>query len=449
MTKQFSRRKFLQAATVACAAPQIVADSVRGAAAPSNRIQVGFIGTGNQCMGVLLQQFLERPDVQAVAVCDVNQGSYGYKNDDDFYGREPARQRIDQYYAEQRRSGSYRDCVALRDFRELLDRPDIDAVVIAVPDHWHAAMTVLACEAGKDVYCEKPLSLTVADGRAMIEAVRRHQRILQTGSHERSRPESRHACELVRNGRIGKLQRIITNVGYHNKVGPGPGWQAMPVPPDFDYAMWLGPAADAPYHRDRCLYRFRFIYDYSGGQITNYGAHSNDLAQWALDADGTGPVEVQFIRAKWLPNGSLFDAALETEFRCRYANGVELVCRTDEPSVQTRFEGTEGVIVTGYGGHYSEPASIWKSEIGADELHLPYSSNHIGNFIDCVKSRQEPIAPVEAGHSSATLCHLGVIACRLSKQKVLRWDPQSERFTNDDDANALLRRPQKPPWNLA
>ncbi len=324
MTRQLGRRQFLQSTAAAYLLPQIAPSVIRSAAAPSNRIHVGLIGTGNQCMGVLLKQFLQRPDVQVVAVCDVNRGSLGYKGDDDFYGREPARQQIDQHYADQRRSGMFRGCNALKDFRELLERKDIDAVVIAVPDHWHAVMTILACRAGKDIYCEKPLSLTVADGRAMVEAVRQHQRILQTGSHERSRPNSRHACELIRNGRIGELQRIVTNVGFHNKIGPGPGWQPMPVPSGFDYPMWLGPAPEAPYHQDRCLYRFRFIYDYSGGQITNYGAHSNDLAQWAMDADRTGPTEVEFVRARWLPKGSLFNAALETEFRCRYENGVEL-----------------------------------------------------------------------------------------------------------------------------
>ena len=222
----------------------------------------------------------------------------------------------------------------------------------------------------------------------------------------------------------------------------------MPAPDGFDYPMWLGPAPDVPYHQDRCLYRFRFIYDYSGGQITNYGAHSNDLAQWAMDADGTGPVEVEYVRAKWLPEGSLFNAALETEFRCRYDNGVELICQTGEPSVQARFEGTEGVIVTGYGGHSSEPESIWGSQIGPDELHLQKSDDHIGDFIQSIKTRRDPVAPVETGHRSATLCHLGVIACRLGKQNVLQWDPQAERFTNDDDANAMLERPARPPWNL-
>ena len=451
MPPRITRRQFLQtgaAASAVCAAPYVVPCSVFGANAPSNRIHVGCIGNGNQFMGVLLKKFLAREDAQLVAVCDVNVGSYGYKKEKDFYGREPAQKRIEQHYAEQRRSGSYRGCDLYGDFRQVLARDDIDAVVIAVPDHWHALMTIRAAQAGKDIYCEKPLSLTIADGRAMVEAVRKHQRILQTGSHERSRKQSRHACELVRNGRIGQLKRIVTNVGFHNKVGPGPGWKPMPVPPGFDYETWLGPAPSVPYHKDRCLYRFRFHYDYSGGQITNFGAHSNDLAQWAMGTDDTGPVKVEYVRAKWLPKGSLFNAALETEFRCRYANGVELFCQTAEPAVQARFEGTEGVVVTGYGGHYSEPKSIWSSKIGPDEVHLYQSDDHVGNFLDCVKTRREPAAPVETGHRSATVCHLGVIACRLGKQKVLQWDPQREQFANDDDANAMLERPRREPWTL-
>jgi len=331
----------------------------------------------------------------------------------------------------------------------VLARKDIDAVTIVAPDHWHGIMTVMACKAGKDMYCEKPMSLTIAQGQAMVKAVRQYKRVFQTGSHERSNPQTRRACELVRNGKIGQLNKITTFVGKHNKVGPGPGWQPMPVPEGFDYEMWLGPAPQAAYHQDRCLYRFRFIYDYSGGQITNYGAHSNDMAQWAMGTDDTGPIEVELLEAKFLPKGSLFDAATETRFRCKYANGVELVCETEKSNVGTRFEGTEGMVQTGYAGFFSNPESLKTAELGPNDKPLYRSDDHVGNFLDCIKSRGEPVAPVEVGHRSSSLCHLGNIAVRLGKQnKVLKWDPARERFTNDDEANAMLTRPMRGPWVL-
>jgi predicted dehydrogenase len=452
-SSNLTRRQFLHdtakaAALVATAnVPLVVPSTVLGDTAPSKRITVACIGTGNQGFNDL-KQFLKLDDVQVVAVCDVNRGSFGYRDDKQFCGREPAQKLVNETYAKRSASGQYKGCAAYTDFRDVLARRDVDAVAIVVPDHWHALMTVAAAKAGKDIYCEKPMSLTVSQGREMVKAVRRYKRILQTGSHERSNPQTRRVCELVRNGRIGQLKKITTFVGFHNKVGPGPGWQPMPVPEGFDYETWLGPAAQAPYHKDRCLYRFRFIYDYSGGQITNYGAHSNDMAQWAMGTDDTGPLEVEFLDAKFLPPGSLFNAALETKFRCRYANGVELVCEVDKSSVGARFEGTEGTIQTGYGGIRAAPESLKTSVIGPHEIHLYKSDNHFRNFIDCVKSREEPAAPVEVGHRSATVCHLGVIAVRLGKKKVLQWDPQAERFTNDDDANAMLSRPMREPWRL-
>ena len=449
-----TRREFLQKAsataaasalTAGSAAPMVVPASVFGAAAPSNRITVACIGTGNQGFGIL-GKFLKQPGSQVVAVCDVNRGSFGYKNDKQFCGRQPARKLVNDHYAAAAPSGQYKGCNAYSDFREVLARKDIDAVAVVTPDHWHSLMTVMACQAGKDIYCEKPLSLTVADGREMVQAVRKHKRILQTGSHERSNPRTRMVCELVRNGRIGQLRKVTVFVGYHNKVGPGPGWRAMPVPEGFDYRTWLGPAPEAPYHKDRCLYRFRFIYDYSGGQITNFGAHSIDMAQWAMGTDDTGPTEVELLDAKFLPKGSLFDAATETKFRCRYANGVEMVCDMDKSSVGARFEGTEGMIQTGYGGLKANPESLKTAALGPDDKPLYRSDDHVGNFLESVRTRREPVAPVEVGHRSATICHLGTIAVRLGKKKILQWDPAREQFGNDDDANAMLSRPRRGQW---
>ncbi|MCX7050079.1 MAG: Gfo/Idh/MocA family oxidoreductase [Candidatus Sumerlaeota bacterium] len=446
-----TRQQFLQTAGAAATAlaasagaPFIIPSSARGANAPSNRINVAMIGTGNQ--GTLdMKGFLAESDAQVVAVCDINRASYGYKTEDQFLGREPARKLVEEHYAEQKRSGAFRGCDAYTDFREVLARPDVDAVAIVVPDHWHALMTVRAAQAGKDIYCEKPLGLTVADGRAMIEAVRRHAVVFQTGSHERSRYQTRFVCELVRNGRIGQLKRIQAVVGPWNKFGPAAGWAPNPVPDGFDYETWLGPAPWAPYHKDRCLYNFRFILDYSDGQVTNYGAHSLDMAQWGNGADRSGPVEFEDLGSEW-PADGLFTVAKTVHFRTRYANGVELECITRNDNVSCRFEGTEGFVETGYGGYFAQPESLKKSIIGPSEIHLGSSVNHIRNFLDCVKTREDPIAPVEIGHSSAAVCHVANIAMRLKRK--LQWDPKTERFVGDDEANRLLSRAYREPWTL-
>jgi predicted dehydrogenase len=458
MLHHTSRRAFLKATACAIAAPTIVPRSVFGANAPSNRINLGFIGLGKQSK-VDLPAFLKNEDVQVLAVCDVNKGSFGYNDPKDFLGREPGKQKVEAYYAAKQQSGKYKGCSAYTDFREVMARDDVDAVVIVVPDHWHAVMTLAAAKAGKDIYCEKPLSLTVEDGKAMIKAVREHNRILQTGSHHRSNDAIRRGCELVRNGRIGKLQRIIAYVAKNNFTGPGPGWQPMPVPKGFDYPMWLGPAPEAPYHADRCLYKFRFISDYSGGQTTNFGAHSLDLAQWGHGSELTGPVEFEDAGSEWPTPGSLFTTATKVAFRAKYADGVQLICETHSPGFGARFEGSEGWVEVGYNGLSTSNKSLKDSIIGADGSHLPesvpgkpiteyrlVSSQHVRNFLNAVKSRQDPIEPVEVGHRTATLCHLGNIAMKLKRK--IKWDPQAERIMGDDEATAMLSRPKRKPWTI-
>ncbi len=456
-----TRRDFLKTAAttvgVLCA-PTIVPATVFGANAPSNRIHIGFIGCGNQST-IDLPAFLGHSDCQVLAVCDVNTASHGYRSSDQFLGRKPAQEKVNAFYAAGQTSGIFQGCDAYEDFREVLARDDIDAVTCVVPDHWHALITVMAARAGKDIYCEKPLTLTVRQGQAMIKAVRENQRVLQTGSHYRSSPDNRRACELVRNGRIGEVKRILTQVAEINAVEPGPGWQPMPVPEGFNYEMWLGPAPLAPYHEGRCFYRFRFNLDYSGGQVTNFGAHSNDAAQWALGMDGSGPVEIEDLGSEWPPKGCLYNTATKTAFRAQYAPGVELICKTAEPGFGVRFEGTEGWVEYGYQGIKTSPESLKTSEIGPHEIHLPVSNpqrteesskyhipDHVRNFLDCIKSRQDPLAPVETGHRSATVCHLGNIAMQLHRK--LHWDPVKEEFPGDDEANQMLSRAMRAPWTL-
>lgn len=442
-----SRRDFLKAGVSGAgvlAFPTILPSSVFGASAPSNRIALGCIGTGNQ--GTLdLKEALQNEDVQIVAVCDVNRGSFGYKDSKQFCGREPAQKIVQEHYAAKVRSGAYSGCDTTNDFRELLSRQDIDAVLIVTPDHWHAAMTILAAQVGKDIYCEKPLSLTIADGRAMVEAVQRCGVILQTGTQRRSSDLVRRACELVRNGRIGEVKRVIAHVAANNKKGPDKDWKPEPVPEGFDYDLWLGPAPYAPYHSQRCFYTFRFILDYSGGQTTNFGAHSNDVAQWGLGMDESGPVELEDNGSE-IPSDGLFNTPTKVNFRAWYASGAELICKTAEPSSSVRFEGTEGWIDVDVDHLTSEPRSIQKSVIGPDEIHLYESKSHMRNFLDCVKSRKTPAAPAETGHRSASVCHLGNIAMLLKRR--LTWDPVAERFVGDEEANRMLSRPLRQPWRL-
>lgn len=458
-----TRRTFLHraacTASTVWALPALVPSSVFGAFAPSNRIHTAFIGMGNQST-VDLPAFLEQEDTQVVAVCDVNTASRGYRSAEQFLGRKPGQEAVNAYYAKKTGEGGYKGCDAYADFREVIGRKDIDAVVIIVPDHWHAIMTIMAAEADKDIYCEKPLSLTVRQGRQMVEAVRRHKRVLQTGSMWRSSPDARFACELVRNGRIGKVQRVLTEVAENNAKSPGPGWKPMPVPAGFDYEMWLGPAPAAPYHEDRCFYRFRFILDYSGGQTTNFGCHSNGLAQWGLGADNTGPVEFENVGAEWPVPGSLFTAPTKVDFRARYANGVELICKTTKGGFATRFEGTEGWVEFSYKGVETSPATLKNTKIGPAEIHLgddaqgtkdpaanrSNSHRHVRNFLDCVKSRQDPLESVETGHRNASLCHLGNIAMKLHRK--IRWDPKQEQILGDDEAAKMLSRPMRAPWTL-
>ena len=456
-----TRRRFLKtvgAAAGACCAPALVPASVLGANAPSNRIHVGLIGCGHQSQRIV-PSFLVHDDVQMLAVCDVNRRGVGYYYPDQVLGRETARQWVNEHYAEKTASGQFQGCDVYNDFRELLVRPDIDAVAIVVPDHWHALIAIAAMRSGKDVYCEKPLALTIHQGRQMVKAVREYQRVFQTGAQFRSCPGVRRACELVRNGRLGEIRLVRTWVDPNSFEGPGPGWRSMPVPEGFDYDFWLGPAPEAPYQVERCFHRWRYILDYSNGQTANFGAHTNDVAQWGLGMDGTTPVEFEDNGSEFPPKGSLFTAATKTAFRARYANGIELICETRQPST-TKFEGTEGRLEVSLGGSMKTfPENLKDSVIGPNEIHLPRSNpareenvrkhidaDHVRNFLDAVKSRQDPIEPVEVGHSTASLCILGNIA-QILKRK-FTWDPVAERSPDDEEVNRMLSRPMREPWVL-
>jgi len=433
MLKRFSRRDFLKVAGVAAVAPYFVPSSALGAdgaVAPSERITMGCIGLNG--MGTSdMRSFLANADVHVVAVCDV-----------DRVHLERAKALVENHYAAQRAAGTYTGCDAYGDFREVLDRDDIDAVMIGTPDHWHVLISMAAAKAGKDIYCEKPISKTIAEGRALCDTIWRYGRVFQIGTQLRSLPKVRYACELVRNGRIGKLERIRTFLPAAPSIEPQ---VAMPVPENLDYEMWLGPSPWAPYTEKRCHRTFRYISDYAGGTMTDLGAHDNDIAQWGNGTQRTGPVEVEGEGV--FPREGLYDVATTFKLRYRYANGVELICSTD-PNPQgtgVRFEGTDGWVYT-RSDIDAEPKSLLGSVIGPDEIHLYDSKNHQRNFLDCVKSRAETITPAEVGHRSATICHIGNIAMRLGRK--LRWNPARELFVDDAEANGMLSRAMRAPWGI-
>jgi len=420
--ENIDRRQFLKRAGVAAAGvvgfPYFVSSFALGKAggvAPGDRITIGVIGTGLQGVSNL-KGFMVKSGAEVVAVCDVDAGH---------------RQEAREIAGLDARS-------AYNDFRELLARNDIDAVVVATPDHWHVPISIAAAKAGKDIFCQKPLTLTIAGGRALCDAVRRYGRVLQTGSQQRSSDNFRFACELVRNGRIGKVHTVEVGIPGNNRTC-GSTWTPEPVPKGFDYDFWLGPAQWAPYTEQRCHYQFRFILDYSGGQVTNWGAHHLDIAQWGLGMDDSGPVEVTGDGE--FPTTGLFTTATRVHFECKYANGVKLICQTQSGGSGTKFEGTEGWLYVSRHGLEAEPASLLTETIGIGEIHLYESRDHKQDFLDCIKLRKDPIAPAEVGHRSATICHLGNIAMMLKRK--LRWDPDKERFINDEQANSMLSRPMR------
>ncbi len=420
--REISRRGFLKgsAATAATAwGFTIVPSSILGQTAPSERVGVGMIGVGN--MGSSnLKGFMGNPGYQVVAVCDV----------DRFY-RNPAI-----------KAAGLTPKDGYNDFRELLMRNDVDAVCISTPDHWHAIPTIAAAKAGKDIYCEKPLTLTIAEGRAMANAVQRYGRVLQTGSMQRSDARFLHACELVRNGHIGDVKQVYVEIPGNNKENPL-NWKQEPVPDGFDYDFWLGQAPLAPYTPMRCHYTFRFILDYSGGQMTNWGAHYLDIAQWGLGMDDSGPMK---IRGKGVfPGAGLFTTAEKADVTYTYANGVELILH-QEKGGNTKFIGTKGSVSVNRDRIETEPRSLAEHKTGPDEIHLIRSADHKKNFLECIKNREKPICNVEIGHRSATLCHLGNIAMLLGRE--LNWDPVKEKFVNDSEADLMISRNMRSPWTL-
>ncbi len=416
-TLPLSRRGFLATVAAGSVAPAFVPSRCFGA---NEKVTLGFIGVGGQGKGNL-GGFLKHANV--AAVCDVDS------------------KRLADALGVVEKAGGRAEGYA--DYRKLLERKDIDAVVISTPDHWHALPTVHACAAGKDVYVEKPLSLTIAEGRVMVDAARKHKRIVQTGSQQRSDTKFRRACELVRSGMIGQVEKVL--VGIPNVNFSGPPVADGTAPPELDYNFWLGPARERPYNAKRTHYNFRFFWDYSGGQMTNFGAHHIDIAQWGLGTDDTGPVSVEgtaeYHPEKW------YEVSMKCRVTHRYANGVEMIVGQGQRDIPdgTTFVGTKGTLFVNRGVLKTTPKEI-ASSTEPTSVSLYESASHHRNFLDCVKSRQAPICDVEIGHRSATICHLGNIACRL--QRKLVWDPVGEKFVGDEEASREISRAYRSPWTL-
>jgi len=428
--KKFNRRQFLKNVTGvtagAIAFPYIIPSSALGKdgnVAPSSRIVMGAIGVGSQGTGDM-RGFLNKKEVQMVAVCDVDNSH-----------RDKAKKFVDEKYGNS-------DCGTYLDFRELIGRGDLDAVLLALPDQWHSIPAVAAARAGLDIHAQKPLARTIREGRAICNAVQRYGRVWQTGSQQRSERNFHRACELVRNGRIGKIHKV--EVGLPTG-GTSDNKPIQPVPEGLDWDFWLGPAPWVPF-RGVCHWDWRWIIDYSGGQLTDWAGHHIDIAHWGLGLGRTGPVEIEG-RGVY-PTDGIYNVPYEYKFTCTYTNGLTMDVANNKQLAQgAKWYGESGKwIYVKRGKLEANPPSVLKEVIGPDEIDLYRSRDHKQNFLDCIKSRKETIAPAEVGHRSISVALLGEIA--MLTERKLRWDPEKEVFLNDDGANRMLSRPMRSPWHL-
>ncbi len=451
-----SRRGFigtsLSAAAAIWAAPTIIPSTVFGAGSPNNRIQIGVIGVGRIAREHDMPGVLKQESARIIAVSDLDSKrcADGKKYVEDYYTKKTGQAETGvQMYG---------------DYREMLTRPEIDAVVICTPDHWHARPAIDAAIAGKDIYLEKPTSLTIAEGRAMSDAVHRTGRVLQIGTQQRSWEQFRVACELVRNGRIGQLQTV--RVGL--PVDPsGEAEPEMPVPKNLNYEMWLGSTPWVYYTEKRVHPQNDYsrpgwlrCEQFGAGMITGWGVHHVDIVHWGMDTEYTGPVDIEGTAE--FPKSGLWDVHGPYKIQAKYANGVTVFISDSYPN-GIRFEGSEGWIFVTRGNYAvtaSDPTSrsanekalsasdpkILSSQIGPNEIQLCRSTDHHGNWLESIKSRKPPICPVEVGHRSCSACLVGHIAMKLKRK--IHWDPARERFKNDDEANSMLFRAQRWPYGI-
>ena len=429
MSHPMNRRRFLTTSAAGLGTPLILPARILGkdgAVAPNSKVRLACIGVGGMGTGNM-QSFLNDERVQVVAVCDV-----------DATHREAARN-----------TAGLKEADAYGDFREVLARKDVDAVMNATPDHWHACIATAAAAAGKDLYTEKPLAGGIADGRAVCDAVKTHQRVLQCGTWRRSVMKTRLACEWVRNGYIGEVKLIEVGVpGRFAIAGVFTGMEApQEVPPALDYEMWLGPARAEAYTAARCHFNFRWINDYAPGYITDWGAHFLDVAQWGAGMDETTATEVSATEVTRRSEG-IYDAPESFRIEYQYAHGLRIVMfsTTDQNKWGVRFVGRTGSIFTENERLETDPASLRTVKLKDGDIRLFESKSHHRNFIDAVLSRGQTAAPAPAAHRAATMCHLGAISAALGRP--VTYDPVAENFGRDEPANALLSCPLRGPWKL-
>lgn len=428
---RIQRREFIKTAVVALAATAIVPARVLGANAPSKTLAMACIGVGRMGRGDMREVLRAGGDgVRIIAICDTDRNR-----------AQSAAQEVNKHYGTKDQVGVYQD------YREMLERKDIDGVTISTPDHQHAILAVAAARAGKDIYLQKPLTYSITEGRKLVETVRKNKVVLQVGSQQRSSVYFRTTCELVRNGRIGKLQSI--EVGL--PVDSGRGTAAnMPVPENLDYKRWLGPAPDAPYTEDRVHPQkscgrpgWLQIEQYCRGMITGWGAHMYDIAQWGLGADlDSGPVEVE--ASGQFPDRGLFDVHTTFKGEALYANGVKMMSRTGPAGV--KFIGSEGWIWVDRAGFKAHDREIFRKEAGENETRLYRSRDHMADFLNAMRTRKDPICPVEVGHRSNSVCIIHHIAMKLGRK--LKWNPADERFVTDDEANKMLDFRHREGWEV-
>ena len=424
-----TRRQFLRNSSIV-AAPMIVKSSVlgkEGATSPNSKIQMACIGVGGQGTGNM-NNFLQDERVKVVAVCDV---------DDVHKNRALTAAKL-----------SERD--GFTDYRDIINRKDIDAVMIATPDHWHSLITVAAARSGKDIYCEKPLAASIGEGRFVTDVVLKEKRVLQCGTWRRSGVHTRMACEWVRNGYIGKLQKVDIGVpGTFQIKGNYTGSEKeQKVPDGFDYKMWAGTTPDAPYTPGRCHFNFRWIDDYAPGYVTDWGAHFIDVAHWGMDMDNGGPTKIKTDQVT-RREGTIYDAVEKFEITYSYPEDIEMRMFSTQKASDwgTKFIGSEGSIYVENHKLITTPPELKRKKLGPNDKRLYVSEHHHRNFIDCVISREKTAASVESAHRAASACHLGAIAAKLGR--AINFDPEKEKFVNDREANDLIMREFHGSWKLS
>src|SRR5271165_5906341 len=389
-------------------------------AGPNDQIVMAAIGVGGQGSEIM-KTAKRKPGVKFVAVCDIDSG-----------------------HAKKAAKVVGKDCHEYKDFRELFAKEDLNAVTIGTVDHWHALTSIAAMKAGCDVYCEKPLCLTIEEGKAMVKAARKYDRVFQTGSQQRSDARYRLACELVRNGRIGKIHTVEARIGDNPTGGPFP---EVAVPEGLDWNLWKGPTADVPYVKERCHYQFRWWYEYSGGKMTDWGAHHNDIAQWGLGMDGSGPVSVTATGVPPSSKPNSYNCHPHFAVTYGYENGARLITTSDGEN-GNRFIGDRGWIFVNRERIEASDPKLLEEPLPKNAHRLYKSDDHMGNFMDCIHSRKRCICDVEVGYRSVSVCHMGVIALRLGIP--LNWEPVAQHFVGPraEKGNTMLSREMRSPWKL-